>query len=126
MNITTIFVIASSSILLIWIIFILLVGEITLRKLRKLPEIKEDPQLLGLQFSSGGDIFNVAITLSLPNKMIKRYNQAKIYFVFANIDLLYAHTRPFERVLARILFWISVLLLSDILLVWPIFKHYIK
>ena len=50
-------------------IFFVLFGQITVRKLRKNEKTKD---ALGLEFTSGWDILNVAQALSLPKKLKKK------------------------------------------------------
>jgi len=106
----------------VWGALTILVSEITVRRLRKLPEFKDK---LGLVLASGVgmEIFNVGVALSLPQKFIRRSNQSKLPFLFANLDLLYAHTRRFERVFARMLFWMQTILISH-LVVFGFIGHY--
>jgi predicted SAM-dependent methyltransferase len=78
-------------------------GQITVRKLRKNPETK---YALGLEFSSGWDILNVAEALSATAWMNKRFKSSKVSFLFADAEVLYKHTTRFDRILARI-FWFS-------------------
>ena len=78
-------------------------GQITVRKLRKNPETKQE---LGIEFVSGWDIFNVATVLALPKsyaqKMRKRHVTGLLH---ANVDLLYKHTTVLDRLLARLFYW---------------------
>lgn len=78
-------------------------GQITVRKLRKNPETKYP---LGLEFSSGWDILNVAEALSMSEWMYKRCRKSKLSFLLADAEVLYKHTTRFDRVLART-FWFS-------------------
>jgi hypothetical protein len=81
-------------------------GQITVRKLRKNPETK---YALGLEFSSGWDILNVAEALSSTAWMNKRVKSSKVSFLFADADVLYKHTTRFDRILARV-FWFSFMI----------------
>ncbi len=78
-------------------------GQITVRKLRKNPETKQE---LGIEFVGGWDIFNVATVLALPKsyaqKMRKRHGTGLLH---ANVDLLYKHTTVLDRFLARLFYW---------------------
>ena len=80
-------------------ILFVIFGQITVRKLRKNPETK---QALGIEFTSGWDILNVAQALSLPAVLEKRLKNRAFH---ANADLLHKHTTVFDRVLAQMFFW---------------------
>ena len=80
-----------------------LFGQITVRKLRKNPETKRE---LGVEFVSGWDIINVAQALSMPKIAIQRFEKSPLYFLEANADVLYKHTNMFDRILARIFYWL--------------------
>jgi hypothetical protein len=77
-------------------------GQVTVRKLRKNPEIKEH---LGIEFASGWDIFNVAQALSIPKCIKEKFKYSKVSFLYADADLLYKHTNKFDRFLARVFFF---------------------
>ena len=81
-------------------ILFVIFGQVTVRKLRKNPETK---QALGIEFTSGWDILNVAQALSLPAVLEKRLKNRAFH---ANADLLYKHTTVFDRVLAHMFFWL--------------------
>jgi hypothetical protein len=78
-------------------------GQLTVRKLRKNPATK---YALGVEFYSGGDIFNVAGALSRPAWITKRFKASRLCFLAADADVLYQHTTRFDRVLARV-FWFT-------------------
>jgi len=80
-------------------ILFVIFGQVTVRKLRKNPETK---QALGIEFSSGWDILNVAQALSLPAVLEKRLKNRAFH---ANADLLHKHTTVFDRILAQLFFW---------------------
>jgi len=91
---------------IIMILFVLF-GQITVRKLRKNPETRHE---LGLEFASGWDILNVAQALSLPKKMIQKMKKSPLYAVLeADAEVLYQHTTVFDRCLARVFYWLSVI-----------------
>lgn len=87
----------------IGMIFFVIFGQVTVRKLRKNPKTKDE---LGAEFASGWDITNVAGALSTPKFIVERMKKSRLYFLCANHDLLYKHTNKFDRVLARIFFWL--------------------
>ncbi len=80
-------------------------GQITVRKLRNNPGTKHE---LGVEFVSGWDIFNVAQALSLPKSVMQRIrsNPQGGSVFFANYELLYEHTTVFDRLLARVFYWL--------------------
>jgi hypothetical protein len=84
-------------------ILYVLFGQITVRKLRKNRETKEQ---LGVEFFSGWDILNVAAALSRPNWLSEKYKKSNLSGLAANSDVLYRNTTLFDRILARI-FWFS-------------------
>lgn len=87
--------------LILYVVF----GQITVRKLRKNPETKER---LGVEFASGLDILNVAQALSLPKSASRVIGRGKMSALFANSEVLYKHTTRFDRLLARIVYWLLV------------------
>jgi len=87
-------------------IFLVLFGQITVRKLRKKTELKNK---LGVSFVSGSDIFSVAQALWLPKTMIRKIQKSSLSFLHADSELLYKHTTIFDRVLARIFYTLFVL-----------------
>ena len=92
-------------------------GQITVRKLRKLPETKDK---LGVEFASGWDILNVAQALALPKFITKKLSRSPISFFYADIDLLIRYTNSVDRVLASIFYWLfiaSILLLLSLAII---------
>ncbi len=79
-------------------------GQITVRKLRKNPKTKD---ALGVEFVNGWDISNVVGALSRPKWLTKKFKQSNLSFLAADAEVLYKHTTLFDRILARILFWLS-------------------
>ncbi len=82
-------------------VFYVLFGQLTVRKLRKNAETREQ---LGIEFVSGWDIINVAQALSLPRSWIKKIESSSLSFLYSNAELLYKHTTVLDRVLARIFY----------------------
>ncbi len=78
-------------------------GQITVRKLRKNPETKNE---LGMEFVSGWDIINVAQALAMPTFILRKFKNKKLSFLYANADLLIKHTNKFDRVLAFLFYWL--------------------
>jgi len=86
-------------------IFFVLFGQITVRKLRKNPETK---QALGIEYISGWDILNVAQALALPKSVAQKIRHSSMG-IEADPDLLYSYTTVFDRVLARVFYTLFVL-----------------
>ncbi len=94
--------------ILIAIVFVVMVlyvafGQITVRKLRKNPETKNE---LGMEFISGWDIINVAQALAMPTFIIRKFRNTKLSFLYANADILIKHTNKFDRILAFLFYWL--------------------
>lgn len=77
-------------------------GEVTVRRLRKIQEVKD---VLGLDLVGGMDIVNVAMALSMPRSFNRKASASRLAFLFADADVLYKHTTRFDRVLARVFQW---------------------
>ena len=80
---------------------LVLFGQITVRKLRKNPETKDN---LGISLASGWDIINVASALCAPKCYRERVKKSPMAVFSADYDLLYKHTTLFDRILGRA-FW---------------------
>ena len=80
-------------------------GQITVRKLRKNPQTKDQ---LGIEFASGWDIINVAQALAIPRILIRKLNNSPLSALYANSDLLHKYTNKFDKVLAVIFYWLLV------------------
>ena len=95
-------------IILVFVTAILFVafGQITVRKLRKNPQTKDQ---LGIEFVSGWDIVNVAQALAIPRILIRKLNNSQLSAIYANSDLLHKYTNKFDKVLAVIFYWLLVL-----------------
>lgn len=89
-------------IFVVMILFVLF-GQITVRKLRKNPETKNE---LGMEYVSGWDIINVAQALAMPVFIIRKFKDTPLSFLYANAELLINHTTKFDRVLAFIFYWL--------------------
>jgi len=62
-------------------VFFILFGQITVRKLRKNPDTKER---LGIEFISGWDIINVAQALSIPRAWRRKLKSSPLSALYAN------------------------------------------
>jgi len=90
-------------------------GKSLFASLEKTQETKHE---LGIALVSGWDILNVAQALSVPTALIRRLKNSRLSFLEANSELLYKYTTVFDRLLARVFFWLWVTSsLSMILLV---------
>ena len=78
------------------LILYVLFGQITVRKLRKNPEVKH---ALGLELVNGWDIINVAQAVSMPATFMKKLNKTPLAFAFANAEIIKKHTNKLDRVL---------------------------
>jgi hypothetical protein len=90
-----------SAAILVALIFYVLFGQITVRKLRKNPETKDE---LGVEFISGWDILNVAQALSLPSFLTRKFKDSPLSALHANSDLLKKHTNKFDKILGTIFY----------------------
>lgn len=88
------------------LVFYVLFGQITVRRLRNNPETKGS---LGIEFASGWDIFNVAQALSLPRFITRKLAESPMASFYANRDALDKSTNLFDRGLANIFYWMLVL-----------------
>jgi hypothetical protein len=82
-------------------ILLVVFGQVTVRRLRKDPKLKDK---LGVEFISGYDIINVASALAMPKWFNDKLKDSPISFLYANHEILYEATKPFDRILAKI-FW---------------------
>lgn len=80
-------------------------GQLTVRKLRKNPETKDE---LGFDFVSGWDILNVAQALAMPKVFMQKLKNTPLSGFYADIDLLRKHTNRFDVVLAAIFYWLFI------------------
>lgn len=87
-------------ILIGWFLFILF-GQITVRKLRKNPETRDQ---LGLELASGWDIFNVAGAMCRPRWLSDRLRRSPLAFTAADERPIYENTNWFDRLLGRTMF----------------------
>ena len=80
-------------------------GQVTVRKLRKNPETKDE---LGIEFASGWDVLNVAGALAMPRWLNRKLRNTPLSYLYANADLLYKSTNTFDRILAALFYWMFV------------------
>lgn len=91
--------------LIVMILFVLF-GQVTVRKLRKNPETKNE---LGMEFVSGWDILNVASALAMPKWINEKLKDTPLSSLYADTEILYKHTNRFDRVLAKIFYGLFIL-----------------
>lgn len=105
-------------------ILFVLFGQVTVRKLRKITEVKDK---LGFEFASGLNIINVAQALSVPIYLMRKLKRTPLSFLFADPELMYKHTNRFDRFLARIFYFLFMFTgLSSIILVLLYFCGIVK
>jgi len=102
---TLIFLFLVLALLLTMVLFVLF-GQVTVRKLRKNPETKLE---LGMELVSGWDILNVAQSLALPIKLVRKFRTTPLSFMSSDPDLLIQHTSKFDRILACVFYWTYVM-----------------
>jgi len=96
----TLFAISMAA-LFLTMIFYVIFGQFTVRKLRKNPKTKDE---LGIEFVSGWNILNVAGALAMPKWINRKFKSTPLAFLYANADIVYANTSIFDRVIAIILY----------------------
>ncbi|BBA36162.1 uncharacterized protein sS8_4232 [Methylocaldum marinum] len=90
-------------------ILYVLFGQLTVRKLRKNPNMKGR---LGVEFVSSYDILNVASALSAPKWFRERASRSTLSYLAADYQALYQNTTLFDRIFARV-FW-GIFLVSNL------------
>ena len=92
----------ASAVGFIAMIFYVVFGQVTVRKLRKNPKTKDE---LGIEFASGWDILNVAGALGRPRWLSRKLKNTPLgYYLYANSEILFENTNTFDRVLATIFY----------------------
>jgi|SRR5690554_3619488 hypothetical protein len=94
-----ILIVMSLIVMLLYIAF----GQITVRKLRKIPKAKE---ALGFEYVSGWDIINVAQALALPRSWTRKLEKTPLSSLYANSEILFANTSKFDQVLGAAFYWL--------------------
>ena len=105
MTIEYFLLVTSMGIFFIAMFLFVIFGQVTVRKLRKNPETKEE---LGIEFASGWDILNVAGALAMPRWLNRKLRNTPFSYLYANADLLDKNTNTFDRVLAILFYWMFV------------------
>jgi len=125
MNLSVHFALSLSGIIISSILYVIF-GQVTVRKLRKMPETKH---ALGIEFSiSGSDIFKVAQALSLPKSVSQRIRKNPTTgALHPDPDILYQYTSSSERIFARVFYWLSMIsvlsMISFVILSWLMGKQ---
>ena len=104
----------SAFLMLFAAILYVLFGQITVRKLRKKPNMKNE---IGFEFVSGWDILNVAGALSTPKWLREKLSSSRLSGLSANYQLLYENTSKFDRILARV-FWFFYVVSVSLMLIF--------
>lgn len=94
------------SLAIIGSIFLVIFGQVTVRKLRKNTEAKD---ALGIEFINGWDIIHAGMALTLHRKFGRRIKKAPFGLLHADPDLLYKHTTILDRILSRVFYIIYAL-----------------
>lgn len=100
----TLFAFSMAALFIAMILFVIF-GQVTVRKLRKNPETKDE---LGIEFASGWDILNVAGSLAMPRWLNRKLRNTPLSYLYANADLLDKNTNTFDRILAAVFYWMFV------------------
>jgi hypothetical protein len=103
MNIESILFGSSMGGMLMGLIFYVVFGQITVKKLRKNPDTKD---ALGVEFASGWDIYNVAQALSLPKSLTRRLEGSPLSAMYARSECLQKNTSVFDKILAFLFYWL--------------------
>lgn len=99
---STLFAITSAVCFVALILYVIF-GQVTVRKLRKNPDTKNK---LGIEFASGWDILNAAQAIALPRFITDKLKQSPLSAMYANTDELLKHTNLFDRILAKLFYWL--------------------
>ena len=100
----TLFAFSMAALFIAMILFVIF-GQVTVRKLRKNPETKDE---LGIEFASGWDILNVAGALAMPRWLNRKLRNTPLSYLYANADILDKNTNTFDRILAALFYWMFV------------------
>lgn len=80
-------------------------GQITVRKLRKIPATRD---VLGAELASGWDIINVAQAMAFPRYWSKKMSESPLSFLHANAEILLENTNKFDRILGALFYWLLI------------------
>ena len=99
--------------LVLWIILFAVFGAVTVRRLRKDPEVREK---MGHELLPCWGIVNVAVALSWPRRIMRWLDSRAVLGLHAHSETMYRHTSGLDRFLARAFYW--TLIFSCL---WPVF-----
>jgi hypothetical protein len=106
MNLFSTLLAGASAVGFIAMIFFVIFGQVTVRKLRKNPKTKDE---LGIELASGWDILNVAGALARPEWLSRKLKNTPLgYYLYANTEVLFNNTNTFDRVLATVFYILYV------------------
>lgn len=105
MNVELVLFAVSMGALFLAMLFYIIFGQITVRKLRKNPKTKNE---LGVEFVSGWDILNVAGALAMPRWINRKFQNTPLAFLYANAEILDENTNFLDRILATIFYALFV------------------
>jgi hypothetical protein len=101
-------------------ILLVVLGQKTVRKLRKNPETKN---ALGIEFLlGGGDIVNVSFAFGIPRRLNRKVRKNKLGALFADADLLEKHMTRFDILLSKLVFFLGVAWILPLLILVLLFK----
>jgi hypothetical protein len=101
-------------------ILLVVLGQKTVRKLRKNPETKN---ALGIEFLlGGGDIVNVSFAFGIPRRLNRKVRKNKLRALFADADLLEKHMTRFDILLSKVVFFLGVAWILPLLILVLLFK----
>jgi len=104
-NVELVLFAVSMGALFLAMLFYIIFGQITVRKLRKNPKTKNE---LGVEFVSGWDILNVAGALAMPRWINRKFQNTPLAFLYANAEILDENTNFLDRILATIFYALFV------------------
>ena len=94
MNLFSTLLAIASAVGFIAMIFFVIFGQVTVRKLRKNAKTKDE---LGIEFASGWDILNVAGALARPVWLSRKLKNTPLgYYLYANTEVLFNNTNTFN------------------------------
>ena len=105
MSIEYVLLVSSLGALFLAMIFYVIFGQVTVKKLRKNPNTKNE---LGIEFASGWDILNVAGALAMPRWLNRKLRNSPLFYLYADADILDNNTNFLDRVLATIFYVLFV------------------
>ena len=96
--------VAVLGLILSWILFAVF-GAVTVRRLRKDPEVREK---MGYELLPCWGIVNVALALSWPRRIMHWFDTRAVLGLHAHSETMYRHTSGVDRFLGRSFYWTMV------------------